>query len=122
MQYPKYAKCGQMLYISSVLLALAAVISLFKKWLIPTFLNIFGTAAYVYTLAKISSIPNEVVSSADVSKILMHHYPTIAVTVLLAALAVFTFFCPDAVNKRKLARDAKIAERERKLKDNERIV
>lgn len=122
LEYPKYEKCGYALIASTVLLVLALVFALLKTYIIPLVLNAAGTIAYAYTLAVLSGIPNSVAPRASVERLLLNHFPTVIVTLLLILLVCFTFFSPEQVEKRHKRKMEKSEKNNRNLADNERIV
>lgn len=117
-----YDKCGIALFISTVFLIAALILIKFKKAIIPLILTIAGTGSYIYTLAVISAIPNTKIPKEYTEALLAKHYPTIAVTVLLILLIFFNFFSEEAVQKRLKRKNEKLAERERSLNDDEKII
>lgn len=117
-----YDKCGIALFASTVLLVAALVFIKFKKSLVPLILTIFGSACYIYTLAVIEAIPNTKIPKEYTEALSAKHFPTIAVTVLLILLIIFNFFSEEAVQKRFEKRNARKAERERSLNDDEKIL
>lgn len=117
-----YDKCGIALFASTVLLVAALVFIKFKKSLIPLILTILGSACYIYTLAVIEAIPNTKIPKEYTEALSAKHFPTIAVTVLLILLIIFNFFSEEAVQKRLEKRNARKAERERSLNDDEKIL
>lgn len=117
-----YDKCGIALFISTVFLVTALIFIKFKKTIIPLILTIVGTGSYIYTLAVISAIPNAKVPKESTEVLLAKHYPTIAVTVLLILLIFFNFFSEEAVQKRLERKNKKLAERERSLNEDEKII
>ena len=117
-----YDKCGIALFASTVLLVAALVFTKFKKSLVPLILTILGSACYIYTLAVIEAIPNTKIPKEYTEALSAKHFPTIAVTVLLILLIIFNFFSEEAVQKRLEIRNARKAERERSLNDDEKIL
>lgn len=117
-----YEKCGYALFISTALLVAALVIAVFKKVIIPILLNILGSVFYIYALAALGSIPNTLIPKENTERLMMNHYPTIIVTILLVLLAFFNFMSEEAVQKRLAAKKAKESERDRALTDNEKIL
>lgn len=122
LNYENYALCGYALFISSALLIIAFIAAAYKKVIIPIIFNLTGTIAYAYTLAFLSAIPNTKIPKESIDLLLSKHYPTIAVTVLLALLTFFNFMSEEAVQKRSEKKQAKKAAENRQLNDNERIV
>lgn len=117
-----YNKCGIALFISTVFLVAALILIKFKKTIIPLIFTIVGTGSYIYTLAVISAIPNTKIPKENTEVLLAKHYPTIAVTVLLILLVFFNFFSEEAVQKRLKRKNKKLAERERSLNEDEKII
>lgn len=117
-----YEKCGYALLISTALLVIALLFAIFKKSLIPLLLNIFGSAGYIYTISVLASIPHTKIPKESTERLMANHYPTIAVTVLLAVLVFLNFFSKEAIEKRKQKRDKKLAELNRDLRDEEKII
>lgn len=117
-----YEKCGYALFISTALLSAAVILGCLKRVILPVILDIFGSAGYIYTLSVLSAIPNTKIPRTSVETLMAHHYPTVIVTVLIILLAFFNFMQADAAEKRRKAREAKNAEKNRALKDNERIL
>lgn len=117
-----YDKCGIALFISTVFLVAALILIKFKKTIIPLIFTIVGTGSYIYTLAVISAIPNTKIPKENTEVLLAKHYPTITVTVLLILLIFFNFFSEEAVQKRLERKNKKLAERERSLNEDEKII
>lgn len=117
-----YENCGYALFISSVILIAAVIIAAFKKVIIPLLLNIVGSAFYIYSLTFLAAIPNTKIPSENIEKLMSHHYPTIAVTVLLALLIFFNFMTDEAVKKRHNTKMLKKSTLERELSDDEKIM
>ena len=117
-----YDKCGIALFASTVLLVAALVFTKFKKSLVPLILTILGSACYIYTLAVIEAVPNTKIPKEYTEALSAKHFPTISVTVLLIMLIIFNFFSEEAVQKRLEKRNARKAERDRSLNDDEKIL
>jgi hypothetical protein len=117
-----YEKCGYALFISTALLAAALIFAAFRKVIVPFLLNAAGSACYIYTLSILGAIPNTKIPKESTEALMAYHYPTIAVTVLLALIVFFNFMDSDAVQRRNEKRKAKKAAKERALADHEKII
>ena len=120
--YEKYGKIGIALLISSLFLISGIVTAAFQKVWIPAVFNIIGSAAYIYTVSKLYAIPNTLIPKTQTEPLAERHLLTVIVTVLLAALTFFNFFSDKNVQKRQKLREKKIAEQNRALKDDEKII
>ena len=117
-----YEKCGIALLISTLFLISGTVIAAFQKVWIPAVLNIIGTIFYIYTVSKLYAIPNSLIPKTKTEPLAERHLFTVIVTVLLMALTFFNFFSEKNVQKRQQRRNKIAAEKNRPLKDSEKIV
>ena len=117
-----YQKCGCALFISSGLLAASLILAILKMVVLPLILNITGSAFYIYTLAVLNAIPHTKIPKEYTEQLMVKHFPTIAVTVLLALLIFFNFMSDEGIEKRCKAKLAKKAAENRELKDNEKLI
>jgi len=106
---------GIMLIISSVLFIASAVFALIRKNLLSIITMIPATVLAAYVIRAVSLIPNT-------DSLVYRHLPTIAVPILTAIVILFNFLDPEAVKKRAEKRAKRIAEENRSLEDNEKIV
>lgn len=106
---------GIMLIISSALFIASAVFALIRKNLLSIIAMIPATVLAVYVIRAVSLIPNT-------DSLVYRHLPTIAVPILTAIVILFNFLDPEAVKKRAEKRAKRIAEENRSLEDNEKIV
>ena len=106
---------GIMLIISSALFIASAVFALIRKNLLSIIAMIPATVLAAYVIRAVSLIPNT-------DSLVYRHLPTIAVPILTAIVILFNFLDPEAVKKRAEKRAKRIAEENRSLEDNEKIV
>lgn len=113
---------GSCLLLSSLFLSASAVIAIFKKVWIPLVLNIMGSAFYIYTVSEIYAIPNSTLEKSRTEFLAERHLITVVVTLLLFALIIFNFLDEKNVNKRKLKKEKKTAQKTRELTSEEKIL
>ena len=106
---------GIMLIISSVLFIGSTVFAVIRKNLISLIMMIPGAVLAAYVIRAVSLIPNT-------DALVYRHLPTIAVPILTAIVILFNFLDPEAVRRRAEKRAKRIAEENRTLEDNEKIV
>ena len=117
-----YEKCGIALFISSLFLISGTVFAIFEKVWIPAVFNIIGTVPYIYTVSQLYAIPNTLIPKTATEPLAERHLLTVIVTVLLVMLTFFNFFTDKNVQKRQKRRDKKASERDRALKEEEKIL
>lgn len=113
---------GTGLLLSSLFLILATVIAFFKKVWLPLIMNIIGSCFYIYTVSKLYSIPNSSLPKDYTEPLAERHLFTVIVTLLLIILIILNYFDESNVQKRIDAKNKKIEQNERKLKDEEKIL
>ena len=104
-----YTDIGRALIISVVLLGSAL-------------LNIAGTVFYIYPISVLNGIPNATVPKESVEVLTSRIYPAIIVTVLLAIAVFADIFSYERSVKRSERKNAKLKEKNRSLKEDEKIV
>ena len=117
-----YENAGYSLIASAVLLTLATVFLGRGRMIVPSVLTVLGTAAYVYPIHVLHSIPHELVPKQAVEPLVMRIYPAVLVTILLSVMIVLNFFSDEQEKKREKKRLEKYDRNDRSLRDDEKIV
>lgn len=120
-----YEKCGTSLIISVILLAAALISAFFKNLpanIVSALTNAAGTLFYIYPIAVLNAIPNSEIPKTAVEVLTSRIYPSVAVTVTVAAAVFADIFSYDRTVGREKKKALKLSEKNRPLKDNERII
>jgi hypothetical protein len=120
-----YTDIGRALIISVVLLGLSLLLAFFRNWITnlgSALLNIAGTVFYIYPISVLNGIPNATVPKESVEVLTSRIYPAIIVTVLLAIAVFADIFSYERSVKRAERKNAKLKEKNRSLKEDEKIV
>ena len=113
-----YEKVGISLFVSAFLLTAAVVLVGFGKMVLPGVLCVIGTAAYIYSIRAVLSIPNTLIPKTATEPLAQRIYPTAAVTAAIIAMILFNFFSESNIRRREQIR----AEKQRALRDDEKIL
>lgn len=120
-----YTDIGRALIISVALLGLSLLLAFFRNIFTnigSVLLNIAGTLFYIYPISVLNGIPNATVPKESVAVLTSRIYPAIIVTVLLAMVIFADIFSYERSVKRAERRNAKLREKNRSLKENEKII
>ena len=116
-----YTDIGRALIISVVLLGLSLLLAFFRNRITnlgSALLNIAGTVFYIV----LNGIPNATVPKESIEVLTSRIYPAIIVTVLLAIAVFADIFSYERSVKRAERKNAKLKEKNRSLKEDEKIV
>lgn len=122
---PIYDTSGKCLMICTAVFGLALVLAFFRKlWanLGCVVLNIAAAVLYIIPIRLLDSIPNAVVPKLQMEVIINRIYPSIILTILLAVVVFADVLSYDRSVKRAEKRGRRITEKNRPLKDNEKII
>ena len=116
-----YTDIGRALIISGLSLLLAFFRNRITN-LGSALLNIAGTVFYIYPISVLNGIPNATVPKESIEVLTSRIYPAIIVTVLLAIAVFADIFSYERSVKRAERKNAKLKEKNRSLKEDEKIV
>lgn len=120
-----YIQCGVCLLVSVGLFLISLISAFFRKAaanIISLLTNIAASACYIYTLAVLNGVPNTKVPKESMEIITSRIYPSVIVTVLLAAVIFFDIFSYERISARAEKKRRKSIEKSRPLKDSEKII
>ncbi len=120
-----FYECGIFLIISACLFAVSLITAFFRKTavnIISLVFNAAATAMYIYTLGIFNGVPNSQIPKQSMEVITSRIYPSIAVTILLAAVIFADYFSYDRSAARAAAKNVREKEKNRSLKENEKII
>ena len=117
-----YEKAGYSLIASAVLLTAASALLGRGRMILPSVFTVLGTAAYIYPIKVLHSIPHELVPKQAVEPLAARIYPAVSVTVLLSVMIVLNFFSDEQEAKREKKRRENYEKNDRSLRDDEKIV
>lgn len=120
-----YENCGISLIIAVAAFAIALISAFFRKPaanIISIVFNIIGTVFYIYPLGILNGIPNAKIPRESIEVLTSRIYPSVLVTVFLAMVIFADFFSYERSAKRAENRQRRIAEKQRALTDDERII
>ncbi len=117
-----YENCGISLFVSTFFLLLAVVLLGKGRMILPSVMNIIGTAGYIYAIYILDSIPNEKVAKTEVAPLIGNIYPAAAVTVLVFITVFLNYFSPVREEKREARKKAIYEANERPLSKDEKII
>lgn len=120
-----YSSCGYSLIISVAVFAAAIVLLFFRRSvtdIISAVLNAVATGCYIYPISVLNGIPNAQVPKEAVEILTGRIYPSVAITVLLAAAVLADIFSYDKISARAAIKQKKENEKNRKLTDEEKII
>jgi hypothetical protein len=113
-----YEPVGAALFISIPLLIVAFILCVKKFSVLPAIFNIIGSGFYLYSIAAVYAIPNDVVKKIYTEKLAENHLPSVIFSILLLALCVINFLLPENAAKRMMRKRVT----ERALNDDEKIM
>mgnify|MGYP003294916952 CR=1 FL=1 len=120
-----YTQCGTCLIISSAIFALSLISAFFSKTaanIISVITNIAATACYIYPISILNGIPNEQIPKTSIEILTSRIYPSVLVTIALAAAVFADVFSYERSVQRAERRKCKINEQTRSLTDDEKII
>lgn len=123
--YDNYIQCGQCLIISTIVFTAALVLSFFRKTIaniISLAANAAATCLYIYPIAVLNGIPNEIIPKESIQILTNRIYPAIIVTISLAIVIFADYFSYDRVAQRSLRKNEKLNEKNRPLTKDEKII
>lgn len=120
-----YTQCGICLIVSTAVFAVSLTSAFFRNAIaniISVITNIAATACYIYPITILNGIPNEQIPKSSIEILTSRIYPSVIVTIALAAAVFADIFSYERSVKRAEQRKAKTNEQTRSLRDDEKII
>lgn len=121
----KYHPIGVMLIASAGVFLGALVFAYIRRaWanILSGVLDATATVLYILPLNALNSIPDSTIPKANIDLLTSRIYPSIAVTVFLAAAVIADALTYDRITAREKRREERLREKNRGLNEDEKIV